>query len=79
MSRLIPDISIKPRPYDKDYFEVGSIVMVNDNYKHYAGEVQIVKEPMENDGERNYIGKLPKEEEIMLDLLDGISVVKFLR
>lgn len=79
MSRLDPDLVIEPRKYDRKYFEVGSIVMVNDNYKHYSGEVQIVKEPMENDGERNYIGKISEEEKIMLELLDDISIVKFLK
>lgn len=79
MSRLDPDLVIEPRKYNKEYFEVGSIVMVNDNYKHYSGEVQIVKEPMENDGERNYIGKISEEEKIMLELLDDISIVKFLK
>ncbi|MDE6107541.1 MAG: DUF871 family protein, partial [Oscillospiraceae bacterium] len=35
-----------PRPYEGEYFQVGDGVMVNDNYKHYAAEVQIVLKPI---------------------------------
>lgn len=79
MSRFKPDIEIKPRKFEKTHFNRGDIVMVNDNYKHYAGEVQIVLLPMENDGERNYIGKLKEEEMILLDLLEDMSIVKFIK
>lgn len=46
------------RKYDKEFFEPGDVVVVNDNLKHYAGELQIVRSEMKNDGQRNYIGKL---------------------
>lgn len=68
--------SIPARKYDPAYFEPGDVVMVNDNYKSYTGEVQIVRQRMENDGERNYIGRIAPGEEILLDLIrDGEAIV----
>ncbi len=68
--------SIPARTYEPAYFEPGDVVMVNDNYKSYTGEVQIVRQRMENDGERNYIGKIAPGEEILLDLIrDGEAIV----
>ncbi|MCR4950844.1 MAG: MupG family TIM beta-alpha barrel fold protein [Solobacterium sp.] len=69
--------SIPARTCEKEYFEHGDIVMVNDNYKSYTGEVQIVRLPMENDGERNLVGHLAKGEEILLDLIPDGEIVVF--
>ena len=34
---------IEARKYEGEYFPVGSVLIVNDNYKHYAGEIQIAR------------------------------------
>lgn len=78
MSRFNPDLSIKPRENEKKTFLPGDIVIVNDNYKHYAGEVQIVLKDIENDGQRNYIGKIKNDEILLMDFLEGTSIVKFI-
>ena len=55
------------------------MLIVNDNYKHYAGEIQIVKIPIVNDGTRNRIGHLDEEEYQMLDLVYDGDLVEFLQ
>ena len=71
------DTECAPRDAHKDTFERGDVVVVNDNYKHYAGEVHIVLEPMKNDGLRNLVGKVPGPELDMIDLLKPNDVVVF--
>ncbi len=66
-----------PRDPGKKMFERGDIVVVNDNYKHYAGEVHIVLEPMENDGLRNLAGRVSGPELDMIDLLRPNDVIVF--
>ena len=61
--------SIKPRAYEGEYFHRGDIVIVNDNLKHYCGELQVVLKDMPNDGERNFVGRLPENEMMILDLV----------
>lgn len=72
------DYTIQPRSYNKEYFEYGDVVIVNDNYKHYAGELQIVLRPMENDGQRNYVGSLKGEEKMIIELLEASDIVMFI-
>lgn len=72
------DQAIVPRRYAKDYFQVGDVVMVNDNYKHYAGEVQVVLEPIKNDGTRNLVGRIDAEELTMFDVIYDGDIVVFL-
>jgi hypothetical protein len=58
------------------HFERGDVVIVNDNYKHYAGEVQVVLEPIVDDGTRNLVARIDPEEMGMFDLVaDGDAVV----
>lgn len=52
--------------------------MVNDSYKHYAAEVQIVLKPMKNDGMRNLVGHLDEQEIEMLELIHDMDIVVFL-
>lgn len=60
--------SIPHRPCDKKVFKRGDIVIVNDNLKHYLGEVEIILQDIENDGERNYVGRIPENEMMILDI-----------
>ena len=52
--------------------------MLNNNYKHYAGEVQVVLFPIENDGDRNLIGYLDQRELEMLEMIPEREIVVFL-
>ncbi len=71
-----PDVPF--RKCEKTMFEVGDVLIVNNNYQHYAGEVQIVRIPFENDGQRNYLGHLAKGEELILEVLKNNDEVTFL-
>lgn len=65
------------RKYDGDMIPAGSVVIVNDNYRHYAGEIQIARLPLRNDGQRNVIGRLAEGEEMLLELIPDGSYVRF--
>lgn len=70
------DRVINPRPYAREQFMPGDVIIVNDNYKHYAGEVQVVMEPMANDGIRNLVGRISPDEMYVLEAVtDGDTVV----
>lgn len=60
---------IVPRPCDKEYFEAGDVVILNDNVEHYKGEVHIVVKPIRNDRTLNYAGRIKAEEMFLLDYL----------
>ncbi|MBP3893286.1 MAG: DUF871 domain-containing protein [Atopobiaceae bacterium] len=68
--------SIAPRRHVGTTFERGDVVIVNDNYKHYAGEVQVVLEPIADDGTRNLVARIDTEEMDMFDVIgDGDAVI----
>lgn len=73
-----PDETLPPRKEACELFEPGDVLIVNDNYKHYAGEVQIVKIPIVNDGTRNRVGHIDADEYQMLDLIHDGDLVEFL-
>ena len=49
--------------------------MVNDSYKHYSGELQIVRIPIRNDGQRNLVARLAENETDLLDLIQDGDIV----
>lgn len=51
-------------------FTRGDVVVVNDNLGHYRGEVEIILQDIENDGERNLVGRIPEQEMIILDQME---------
>lgn len=69
--------AVVPRKEECEFFEKGDVVMVNDSYKHYSGEVQIVRLPIRNDGQRNLVGKLAEGETDLLDLIQDGDIVTF--
>lgn len=60
---------IEVRPCEKPYFENGDVVIINDNIPRYKGEVHIVRKPIRNDGNMNYVGRIKEEELFLLDFL----------
>lgn len=74
----LPTEVLEPRACKDEMFAVGDVVMVNDNYKHYAREIQIVKQPIVNDGTRNRIGHLDEDEYQMMELVYDGDLVEFL-
>lgn len=70
--------SIPPRRHEAERFHAGDVVIVNDNYKHYAGEVQVVLRAMKDDGIRNLVGRISSDELTMFDVIADGDVVVFL-
>ncbi|MBQ9317930.1 MAG: DUF871 domain-containing protein [Atopobiaceae bacterium] len=67
---------IVPRRHVGERFDRGDVVIVNDNYKHYAGEVQVVLEPIVDDGTRNLVARIDAQEMDVFDLVgDGDAVI----
>ena len=56
----------------------GDVVIVNDNLKHYRGELQIVLKDMEADGQRNLLGRIADEEIMILDHIKAKDVFTFM-
>ncbi len=72
------DRAIPARRYAGAEFSRGSVVMVNDNYKHYAGEVQVVLVPILNDGTRNLVGRINEQEMTLFDAIGQGDELVFL-
>lgn len=49
----------------------GDVVILNDNYTRYKGELHIVLKDMPNEGNKNVLGKIKKEELFLLDYLNS--------
>ena len=64
------EVSIPHRECGQKMFKRGDVVVVNDNLKYYRGEVEVILKDMENDGERNLIGRIPENEMIILDMME---------
>lgn len=70
--------SIPPRACSKTHYTRGDVVIVNDNLKHYRGEVQIVLKDMEVDGQRNLLGRIVNEELFILDSMGKGDIFTFM-
>ncbi|MDI9590250.1 MAG: MupG family TIM beta-alpha barrel fold protein [Acidobacteriota bacterium] len=70
------DEAIPARRHVGERFERGDVVIVNDAYKHYAGEVQVVLRPIVDDGTRNLVARIDAQEMDLFELVrDGDAVV----
>lgn len=66
-----------PRACEREKFVKGDVVLVNDNCKHYAGEVQVVMKDMKNDGQRNLLGHIDENELMILDEIGAGDIYGF--
>uniref|UniRef100_UPI002730E386 DUF871 domain-containing protein n=1 Tax=Dubosiella newyorkensis TaxID=1862672 RepID=UPI002730E386 len=57
----------------------GDIVIVNDNYDRYKGELHVILKDMPNDGKKNVVGHLPEQEMILLEYLDPWNTFGFMK
>lgn len=62
--------SIPHRRSEKPYFSKGDVLIVNDNLKHYCGELQICMKDMANDGQRNLVGHLDEDEMRIVEMME---------
>lgn len=56
----------------------GDMVICNNNFGQYKGELQIALQDMENDGDRNVVGKLKEESLLLLDYLQPWTAFKII-
>ncbi|BCZ49101.1 hypothetical protein psyc5s11_51680 [Clostridium gelidum] len=73
------EVKIPYCKYDKEFFHRGDVVIVNDNLYHYRGELEIIEKDMPNDGKRNLVARIPKEELILLDILKPEHLFGFIK
>lgn len=52
-----------------DMLMPGDVVIESSLYGHYAGELQIVKQPMKNSGKTNVVGKVVDEEQFLIQYI----------
>lgn len=57
----------------------GDIVVLNDNYGRYKGELHIVLKEMANEGNKNVIGSIPQEEMMLMDYLAPWKAFSFVK
>lgn len=57
----------------------GDVVIVNDTYGRYKGELHVVLQDMPNDGKKNVVGHIPENERMLLDYLDPWKVFAFMK
>ena len=62
-------IPILARRYDREFFEPGDVVIVNDDMVRYKGEVHIIRKRIRAFPHMNYAGKIAEEELFLLDYL----------
>ncbi len=61
--------SIPVRTVEKEYFEVGDVIIVNDNLEHYRGELMIVKQPIKVVPTYNLVGTINTMEQHIVDCI----------
>ncbi len=72
MTRVIyKDCSVVPQ--NARSLRRGDVIIVNDNYSRYKGELQIILKDMENEGNKNVVARIKEEELFLLDYLDSWS------
>ncbi|RGY97454.1 MupG family TIM beta-alpha barrel fold protein [Clostridium sp. AM58-1XD] len=57
----------------------GDVVILNDGYSKYKGELHIVLKEMPNDGRKNVIGHIPDYEKVLLNYIEPWKVFAFTR
>lgn len=58
-----------PSRHQTENFSRGDIIVVNDDYSRYKGEMQIALCEFPNDGRRNVVGHITASDMVLLDLL----------
>jgi len=71
--------SIMPRKYKNDTFERGDVVVLNDKYGRYKGELHIVTKTLPNEGKKNFVGRLLDDDLIFLDYISPWKEFKFIK
>ncbi|CAM9150092.1 MupG family TIM beta-alpha barrel fold protein [Mycoplasma marinum] len=70
---------IKPKKNDKEFFEPGDIVILNEKYNRYKGELHIITKRIPYTGKRNYVGKISLFDHNLLEFARpgrGFKIIK---
>ena len=57
----------------------GDVIVINDEYARYKGELHIVLKDMPNDGRKNVVGHIPENERMLLDYIEPWRPFAFMR
>lgn len=76
MTRVTYADMANPAHDNTQEFQVGDVVVGNDDFGKYKNELQIVLEP-HSDSRKNLVGKIPQEELMMLDFLKPWTKFQF--
>ncbi|MBR2810161.1 MAG: DUF871 domain-containing protein [Solobacterium sp.] len=71
-------VSIPARKRPSATVHRGDVLVVNDNLEHYRGEVWIVLKDLEVSDQYNLVGRIPDEEQILLDWIRPRGLFGFL-
>lgn len=55
----------------------GDVVILNDGYSRYKGELHVILKDMPNDGRKNVIGHIPECEKVLLDYIEPWKLFGF--
>lgn len=57
----------------------GDVVIVNDRYLRYKGELHIILKDMPNDGRKNVVGRIPEKEMMLLNYIEPWRPFAFIK
>lgn len=78
MPRIIfSESSVQPK--NCNYLKRGDVVILNDNYGRYKGELHIITKDMENNGNKNVVGRLDENEQCLLSFLSSWKPFTFIQ
>ena len=71
--------SIPAKAVEKEYFEVGDVLVVNDNLAYYRGELQVVLQPLKNTHDRNVVAHLNEDEMKLVSMIQFENFFGFIK
>lgn len=64
-------------PHNSPSIKRGDVLIINDGYGHYRGELQIALKDMPSTGKKNVVGSIPEQEHVLLDHIQSWSKFRF--
>lgn len=64
-------------PHSTEPVKKGDVLIINDLYGHYRGELQIALRDMPSYGKKNVVGRIPEQEHFLLDQIHSWSKFRF--
>lgn len=71
------DANIEPK--NTEDLKVGDIIIINNEYNRYKGELHIVLKDMPNDGRKNIVGRIPENELHLLNYIEPWRVFQIIQ